>query len=263
MIARFDCKAVLLTVVLLAGVCVQAAAQTMESITVSDPRPVAAAIQELEQRYGLIISYEDPEYVFAGDLQDVTAAVRRDLDKPGPHPAVIVPRGPALHFAYPVSNGKPQEEMTALLARMLAEYAKAGGAVFRVQQRTNKWGRMWEVVPAEVRDKNGRMVTAKPVLDYGVSISTEERTAMQMFALICRELSQVTGRKIERGTVPLNAFFALRVQMGADVSQPAREVLEKLLGKFMGPLSWSLFYDPGTDAYFLNIDMVPVPAAAQ
>ena len=42
------------------------------TITVQNPRPVAKAIEELETRYGWQITYEDPPYVYYGDLTDVT-----------------------------------------------------------------------------------------------------------------------------------------------------------------------------------------------
>ncbi|MGH6864402.1 MAG: hypothetical protein ACRECN_09105, partial [Methylocella sp.] len=42
------------------------------TITVQDPRPVAKAIQELENRYGWQITYEDPPYIHYSVLADVT-----------------------------------------------------------------------------------------------------------------------------------------------------------------------------------------------
>ena len=43
---------------------------------VDDPRPVAAAIDELTSRYGYLITYEDPPYSYSDDVKDVTAEVR-------------------------------------------------------------------------------------------------------------------------------------------------------------------------------------------
>src|SRR3984893_19497801 len=54
------------------------ASASPNTLTVQDPRPVAAAIQELEKRYGWQITYEDPPYVHYSDLTDVS-----DTDWPG------------------------------------------------------------------------------------------------------------------------------------------------------------------------------------
>lgn len=41
-------------------------------IRVDDPRPLASVTQELEWRYGWIVTYEDPRHEYSGDIQDVT-----------------------------------------------------------------------------------------------------------------------------------------------------------------------------------------------
>src|SRR5437879_2804770 len=56
------------------------AAQVPITITVNDPRPLAAAITELELRHGWVITYEDPPYEYAADVRDVTGVVRKDSD---------------------------------------------------------------------------------------------------------------------------------------------------------------------------------------
>src|SRR5687768_5365392 len=82
---------------LLAGVavCAFAAAAQPETrdVIVDDPRPVPAALQELATRHGRVVTYEDPRYLYSGDIKDVTREVRRDLDRfpPGQAPKVLVP----------------------------------------------------------------------------------------------------------------------------------------------------------------------------
>lgn len=62
---------------------------------VSGPRPVASALFALSMQHGYVISYEDPMFVYSGDLEDVTNQVRRDLDQyeQGKAPRVISSRG--------------------------------------------------------------------------------------------------------------------------------------------------------------------------
>ena len=50
------------------------ASASPNTVTVQDPRPVAEAIQELENRYGWQITYEDPPYIHYSDITDVTDA---------------------------------------------------------------------------------------------------------------------------------------------------------------------------------------------
>ncbi len=78
-----------------------------EVITVSDIRPVADALLSLERKYGVVISYEDPEYVYWGDFQDVTTKVRHDGKS---FPRVIVPKSIPFRFRFLVRSGNPQED---------------------------------------------------------------------------------------------------------------------------------------------------------
>ena len=73
-----------------------------EDLLVDDPRPMAAALEELTRRYGTIITYEDPRYLYAADIKDVTREVSRNLDRfpPGQAPKVLVPFGGRLDFKY-------------------------------------------------------------------------------------------------------------------------------------------------------------------
>src|SRR5262245_54420252 len=55
--------------------------QTVVKLSVDDPRPVAKALERLEDKYGWRITYEDPRYAYPGDIEDVTTKVRKDLDQ--------------------------------------------------------------------------------------------------------------------------------------------------------------------------------------
>jgi hypothetical protein len=71
-------------------------------IDVDDPRPVAAAVDQLVARFGYAITYEDPRYAFSDDLKDVTAEVGRDLARKYPKndaPRILVPAGGQLRIS--------------------------------------------------------------------------------------------------------------------------------------------------------------------
>jgi hypothetical protein len=85
-------------------------------IEVLEPRPLAAAILEVERRFGWVVTYEDPPYELQSEIADVAAAVRRDgrFDIP-----VLVPREKYFAFEFDrADEADPQR----LLAKMLDVY---------------------------------------------------------------------------------------------------------------------------------------------
>src|SRR5215471_17368473 len=58
-------------------VCIPATSAWTEEIVLRDVRAVAAAVDLLERRFHVAITYEDPPYLFEGDLEDITANVAR------------------------------------------------------------------------------------------------------------------------------------------------------------------------------------------
>src|SRR2546426_6553565 len=62
------------------------------NLSVQDPRPLAKAIEILEEKYGFVITYEDPRYTHPSEITDVTEKDRRDLAnfKPGKAPRVLI-----------------------------------------------------------------------------------------------------------------------------------------------------------------------------
>jgi hypothetical protein len=97
------CRA-LLVVLFFAGVSIVAAAQHSTTIA-SDPgdlsRPISTLIDRMRQRENISITYEDPRYGNAADIEDVTAEASKgsDLEKAyGPH--ILVPKGRAITFVY-------------------------------------------------------------------------------------------------------------------------------------------------------------------
>jgi hypothetical protein len=67
----FHARQALLTMGLMVIFFGNASAST-NTITVQDPRPVAKAIEELENRYGWQITCDDPPYNHYSDITDVT-----------------------------------------------------------------------------------------------------------------------------------------------------------------------------------------------
>jgi hypothetical protein len=111
----------------------QAAARVI--LALDDPRPLAQAVLELEAQFGLLITYEDPAYAFKGDISDVTATVRRDLDKyqPGEAPRVLVPKGGRFVFSYDASQ---THDPLNLLRQLVTAYHRDVG------RQTSEWNNL-------------------------------------------------------------------------------------------------------------------------
>ena len=185
------------------------------------------------------------------DTQDVTEAVSK-------HPEngvrVIIPRGGSFQFQYAVKDGKPQEDIKSLLQRMLAEHAAQGGPVFNVQERAvdrQKNGMEWHVVPVRFRNAGGQFVDQPTLLDNIITLQQGKRRILDIIEDMCQQLSQMSGRRVGIGSIPLNVPGDYEVDYGA-TNRRARDVLAELLDE-RGLMAWQLFYDPGQHVYMLNI----------
>src|SRR5262245_27189861 len=197
-------------------------------LSVEDPRPLAAAIEVLEARYGSVITYEDPRYVYSGDIKDVTLSVRRDLDKykPGEAPKVLIPKGGTLTFEYDVlSDTNLPDDGQTVVQELLDAYAASGNAGrFRLEST----GKMLHVIPREINNSDGQLMPQDSILDTKISLTAGERTEMQRLEAICSAITEATKIPVWVGTVPTNLLLQHRDSEGA-AQQKARDVLVNLL----------------------------------
>jgi len=227
-------------------------------ISVDASRPIAVALDLLEQRHGVAITYEDPRYAHESDIADVTDRVRRDSggNPEGTHPRVLIPRHGRLHVIYVMRGKTSQLDDIAAVIRLLleahAEQRLPGG--FRMERS----GTLFHVVPIAVKGEDGGLVEAGSVLDAKIDLLKEERTGLETLEAICAALHQVTGEHVVLGLTPLNWLIDRRVSVGAS-DEAARAVLGRVLAGIEPSMSWSwrLFYDPGLKWHVLNLYVVP------
>jgi hypothetical protein len=214
-------------------------------IAVSDPRPLAAVLEELEKRHGWRITYEDPLYLFAADIEDVTDAVSRSSDRSR---RVLIPRGGAFTFSYP-----PRLEPEAVLEALLEAYRWSGHpGPFRLRRA----GDVFHVVPVMARNAEGTLEPYRSLLDVRITLPEVERDVLGTIQAMLQEVSSVTGRQVGLGRVPINLFHHTRVMTGAN-DEPARAVLQQALDATARPLSWRLLCDPGPGSFcMLNVHTV-------
>jgi hypothetical protein len=222
------------------------------NLSVDDPRPVATAITLLEAKYTRVITYEDPRYVYSGDISDVTETVRRDLSsfRPGEAPRVLIPKGGKLAFEDD-SNERPDPERS--LRRLLAAYAaNLGSASFQIERREKGF----DIFPTAVKNVSGKLVPQASILDSVITLPKRERSGLRELEDVCAAIAKAKQMRVVVGTIPIGLFSHYKEEYG--VRSRARDVLIQLLAR-TGPathLSWQLLYDPGLKMYVLNIHEV-------
>lgn len=225
-------------------------------LEVNDPRPVAAAIELLEGRHGVVITYEDPPYTDPSDLTNVAQQVRQDLERYalGAAPPVLVPRGGNLSLVYPVTRQTNQPvDLTQVLTHVCAVHAANDNpGSFTLRNDTG----VLHVVPTEVRGADGKTRAVVPALDTLVELPTEQRTGLDTLQALCDAIHAAGAMRTVVGTIPMNLFLNQNLSYGCQ-QKPAREALVEVLAALGGGiLSWQLFYEPMERYYVLNIHAV-------
>lgn len=227
-------------------------------------RPVLSAITTLEQRYGYAITYEDPSYRYSDDTFDATSQVRRDHRAAGPGvPKIMLPSGSDLSMQIPSALCVSPGEIASILHQLVGlQSANLRGAHFRVEQTQSG---IFNVIPTEVRDRNGNWASQASPLDARISFPAEPRTSIDLLATIANAVSAATHlnvRTIDRGIVigiPSQHHFEFNI--GAD-DETAREVLTRMLQQSPKRESWTLTnaVEISPDRYFLyTTDLPPSP----
>lgn len=224
-------------------------------LVVDDPRPVAKAIEVLTSRHGYWITYEDPRYAYAGDIADVTSAVRQDLSRyaQGQSPTVLVPLGGRLELNYSVStDSRKPADAGALIQRVLdVQATRSTGGTYRLE----RVGQIFHVVPAQVRDRNGEWIKQTSVLNVPITIPEAERDGLQMLQAICDEASKQTSKKVVVGTVPLNLLARIHAVQHA-TNENARDVLVRTLDLSSSKVTWQILYDPKLEWHIVNLRVI-------
>ena len=220
-------------------------------VEVETARPLGMAVMALVERFAQPITYEDPRYVYEGDLVDVTERVRKDLDKypPGKAPKVIGPRGGKL------SVSSSSTDVAAVLDQLVqAQNSSGHGGHFRVERQ----GEFLHVIPTDVRDKSGNWAPQPSVLDVSISLEAEDRTALELVDTIRRAVSDAAGVKVVLGlglSGGISTGKEPHYRLGAK-NEPARSVLVRALTAIAVDrelLTWLLFYGAADNRYVLSL----------
>ncbi len=192
---------------------------TFETIQVTGIRPVASAMDVIEQRYGVLIDYVDAPWVAPQDVQLYHSLPGRPPMPPslGPKTRTIsvhywqVPGTPAsvapiyrcntATLGCAAVTARPREGIEGLIQEVLHQFAEQGGQIFAVRKLEMPYGVRWEVYPTYARDRSGTMVAQPDLLSTVISIPKARRWPAEMLNLIAQQLTQATGSKFSVGTL--------------------------------------------------------------
>jgi hypothetical protein len=210
-----------------------AAAQQSVALSVDDPRPVSAAVVLIEQHCHCIITYEDPKWQ-RDQVIDISGSVRHRADV-----RTQIPRGGRFTFSVNDGLNSPQQVRT-VLGTVLAE-SESSNAPGNFQVRTG--AAAFHVVPQ-----------SGSILDAPVKTAQGSQPLGDVVSAIVRLAGQVTGQTIELATGPINL---LQMPIVVEAHQEsANDALERAFGSSGRKVSWQLFYDVGTQRYYLNMHIV-------
>ncbi len=224
-------------------------AQTVNSVVNADHRPLAGAVDKLQDGLQVTINYEDAPYEHSGDLQDVSTPQQRAAS---PGFRLLVPvKG---EVSTVVTGASDADKMVSILG-LLNSHRNAGlPGDFTVEQANGAY----YVIPIKVKAANGSMRDVSSVMRTPISLASGERQAIDAEAAIVNAIGKAAGVKIVIGSFPFRPVT--KVTLAAD-REPARDVLARLFTKLsQTPVCYRLLYDPMMREYMLNVQAGQKPA---
>ena len=207
-------------------------------IEANSPRPLAQALDALQQKYGWLTGYEDPRFIS-----------KSDLTEPASVGGQIFPSGGSFKAEFP-SSISDEEKALQILVDAYNHSENPG----RFELRKTKQGRL-TLVGTQAKNAQGTLSQQKPPLDTPITLLTRERTATDTIELISKEITEQRGVKITLGVSPRAVVDHTKVKVGG-AKVPARELLLQIISQLHGNFYWRLLFDPNSKAYFLDLHLV-------
>lgn len=223
---------------------------------ITSPRPVYDMCDMLESMYGLPVTYEDPVYVWAGDL----------TQKP-PHPGLYLKERSVNIPMATGTNLVGTKLQAGEIGRILELYhQQSDGPRFRIL--ASRWG--YHILPQQVRDRGGKYLDVTSPLDKPVEVAVAERTASEHFKVLCDALTKAAGTMVKPLSNSLEAAYAIngvvpsRLATESDIVNAlfawgakgvtGREALISFLELSGTTLTWRLWSNPEPwDQYYILI----------
>jgi hypothetical protein len=251
-------------------VCIPGAIGWTEEVVVRNVRPVAAALDVLERRFHVPITYEDPPYLFEGDIEDVTAKVARPeaiaAAKDRGDPPLVIRGMKERELRFDAPSGSSARDVKVAVSNILNANNSSDRppAIFGVKEI----GGRYHVYPVRIKTGAGDYVSHSSVLDVRISLEPKARDCREFWMDFCRALARAANLIIELGGGASGGGDCRTKISGQDVT--ARQMLLDFLAEreaspaAWGKYSWLLLNDAMTPAAFgLNPVMVPVDSSTE
>jgi hypothetical protein len=189
------------------------------TLTVDTFRPLDAIATRLEEEFGLVVSAEDPFYMFSGDLMDISVEVPRVRS------GTLVPRRRRLEVHFPLnSDGSPRD-----VRELLKNVIDTVNTQLPFAYRLDVDGAAFFLVPTRTRDAQGRSIDITPLLDRKVTIPAGTRSIAENAQLMAEALSDQTGLRVSccESFVAGLPWGMQKISFAAN-NEPARSVLKRL-----------------------------------
>lgn len=219
-------------------------------INADGPRPLLRALDALQEKYGWMVDYEDPQYPAAStsDTNPPSFPQRRHADARNSRRENF-----SVEFSVgPTPDSRPDEN--AVLTAVADAYDQSNSAAqFELRKEKEDGGR-FDFVGVEVRDQHNEMQSQQPILDLPITLTTEPRSTEETIALICQKVGEHSKIAVTPSGIGGSVNFGGRVTVTVGgIEVPARTLLSSTLAAMKGRLSWRLLYDSGGKSYELNM----------
>jgi hypothetical protein len=225
-------------------------------LVANDSRPLAQALDALQQKYGWRVDYEYPQYISKLDVIEPKSSPDKSSSPDSQH---RVPSGGALVVEFGAAtapNAAPDEQKTLQL--IIDSYNRSGNpGQFELRKDKDREAQVFDVVGTAAHDSRGKVAQQPVLLDSPLTIAAQERSFSDTVDLICQMISDKSGVKIILGVHPLG-LDRTNVTIGGK-ELPARAYLFRAMEATSRKLVWRLLYDPESSSYFLNVHQVKLP----
>jgi hypothetical protein len=207
-------------------------------IVANSPRPLAQTLDALQQKYGWVVDYEDPQFISKLDLVEAEGPGNR------------VPGGGRFNSEFPASDSEEEK----ILQIVVDSYNRSNNPG-RFELRRSTLGSTFFVVGVEAHDGGGQVSHQRVLLDVPITLATRQRTVSDVVNLICRKIFVQRRITVKVGVAPRSVLDHTNVTVGG-TKVTARDLLLQTLTSTHRNFYWRLLFDPNSKAYFLDIHLI-------
>jgi hypothetical protein len=213
-------------------------------IVANSPRPLAQTLDALQQKYGWVVDYEDPQFNSKLDLVEAEDAANRASASKLP---MRVPGGGQFSVDFPATTTEEDK-----ILQIVVDAYNGSNNPGRFELRRSKQG-AFSVVGMAAHDQRGQLSKQPVVFDLPITLANRKRTASATVKLICQKIAEHYHIAVTIGVTPRSLLEQDVTVGGTKVS--ARELLLQTLASNRHNFYWRLLFDPNSKGYYLDIHL--------